>query len=207
MGKKSSFWDRVADKYSKQPVADPESYQLKLKRTQELFTPESKVLEFGCGTGTTALIHAPHVKSILATDISEKMIEICNQKLADTDVTNVEFQQTTLEDLQVEPESFDVIMGHSILHLLPDMEAALARTFQLLKPGGVFVSSTVCMGESMARMIIPFLTVGRWFGRFPYVKSLRIETLEQKVKDAGFEIIESTSPGKKIVCFMVARKP
>lgn len=207
MGKKSSFWDRVADKYSKQPVADPESYQLKLKRTQELFTPESKVLEFGCGTGTTALIHAPHVKSILATDISEKMIEICNQKLADTDVTNVEFQQTTLEDLQVEPESFDVIMGHSILHLLPDMEAALARTFQLLKPGGVFVSSTVCMGESMARMIIPFLTVGRWFGRFPYVKSLRISTLEQKVKDAGFEIIESTSPGKKIVCFMIARKP
>ncbi len=207
MTESATFWNRIAEKYAKSPVSDPDSYELKLKRTQEFFTPESKVLEFGCGTGTTALIHAPYVKSILATDISEKMIDICNRKLADTEYTNVEFRQGTLNTLELEPNSFDVVMAHSILHLVPDMDAALAKTYEVLKPGGIFVSSTVCISETAARFMIPILRIGRWFGRFPYVRSVKVATVEQKVKDAGFDIVERTSPGSKMICFLIARKP
>lgn len=58
----NKFWDRMANKYARQPIADEAAYQHKLDVTRQHFTPQSKVLEFGCGTGSTALLHAPHVK-------------------------------------------------------------------------------------------------------------------------------------------------
>ena len=74
MVKSTKFWDKIAEKYAKQPIADEASYQKKLQVTQGYFKPEMKVLEFGCGTGSTAIIHAPYVKHIRGIDISENMI-------------------------------------------------------------------------------------------------------------------------------------
>ena len=62
MATSTKFWDKIADKYSKQPIADEASYQKKLQVTQEYFKSDMEVLEFGCGTGSTAITHAPHVK-------------------------------------------------------------------------------------------------------------------------------------------------
>ncbi len=76
----SKFWDKIAEKYSKQPIADEASYQKKLEVTRGYLQPEMEVLEFGCGTGSTALIHAPYVKHIRAIDISSKMIAIAKAK-------------------------------------------------------------------------------------------------------------------------------
>ena len=59
MNQSVKFWDKIADKYSKQPIVDEASYQKKLQITQEYFKPDMEVLEFGCGTGSTAIIHAP----------------------------------------------------------------------------------------------------------------------------------------------------
>ncbi|MCB1843434.1 MAG: hypothetical protein KDI09_10770 [Halioglobus sp.] len=53
----AEFWDRIAPGYSRQPIADAESYARKLAATQALMQPHMKVLEFGCGTGSTALAH------------------------------------------------------------------------------------------------------------------------------------------------------
>lgn len=57
----SSFWDRTADKYAATPIADEASYQVKLAETRRRMRSDMNVLEFGCGTGSTALLHAPHV--------------------------------------------------------------------------------------------------------------------------------------------------
>ena len=63
----SEFWDRVAPDYSRQAIADTETYARKLAATQALMQPSMAVLEFGCGTGSTALEHAGHVAQIDAT--------------------------------------------------------------------------------------------------------------------------------------------
>ena len=76
----AQFWDRVAPGYSKKPVTDTESYARKLAATQALMQPNMKILEFGCGTGSTALEHAPHVAHIEATDVSAEMIAIGRNK-------------------------------------------------------------------------------------------------------------------------------
>ena len=53
-----------------------EVYKEKLEATRRYFDADSQVFEFGCGTGSTALHHAPFVQKIVATDISSNMIEI-----------------------------------------------------------------------------------------------------------------------------------
>ena len=203
--KRARFWDRIAAKYSRQPVADEEAYQHKLAVTREYFDPEMSVLEFGCGTGTTAISHAPYVKHIRATDISENMIDIARDKAHAAGVKNVTFECVGVEEISVVDESYDVIMGHSILHLVEDREAVIAQVRRWLKPGGVFVSSTACLGDKMAwfRLIAP---IGRVLGFFPLVRVFKGEELVRAMRDAGFQIEYEWRPEKAIALFIVARK-
>ena len=98
-------------------------------------------------TGTTALHHAPKVASVLATDLSSEMIAIANEKLAETDITNLRFEQWNIETDPLPDEKFDVAMAHSILHLVHHRPLVLSKVHELLKPGGIFVSSTICLGH------------------------------------------------------------
>ena len=149
MRQPSKFWDRLADRYSKRPVADEAAYRKKLQITREYFRPNMEVLEFGCGTGSTAIAHAPYVKHIHAIDISSRMIEIARGKAAVGDVTNVTFEQSSIEEISVPKTSLDAVLGLSILHLLDNKEAAIAKVHEMLKPSGIFVTSTACLGDSM----------------------------------------------------------
>ncbi|WP_299615299.1 class I SAM-dependent methyltransferase [Pelagibius sp.] len=205
MRKPTRFWDRVAEGYAKKPVADEAAYQKKLQVTRGYFRPDMEVLEFGCGTGSTAIAHAPYVKHIRATDISAKMIEIAKGKAEAGKVGNVTFEQSSFDELQAPERSYDAVMGHSILHLLESKEDAIAKVHRLLKPGGVFVSSTVCIGDFMRwlRFIAP---IGRFFGLMPLVKIFTEEDLVAALTAGGFAIDYRWSPKKGKGLFIVAKK-
>ena len=204
MKSSKEFWDKSAQRYAKSRVRDEASYQKKLAITHGYFQPNWSVLEFGCGTGSTALVHAPHVKEILATDISGKMLEIAAQKARDAGVENVRFQQGTLDSLDLEAESFDAVLGLNILHLLEDAEAAIIRAHELLKPGGVFVSSTALVGELMVlwRLLIPAMQA---VGLAPFVNRFSRQSLVTMLTNAGFSIDYEWQPDKASV-FLIARK-
>jgi len=142
MNQSAKFWDKIAKRYSKRPVADEASYQEKLRVTRTYFRPDAEVLEFGCGTGSTAINHSPYVRHIHAIDISSKMIEIAQEKADEGKVSNVKFEQSTIEGVSVPDQSLDAVLGLSILHLLENKEGAIAKVHRMLKPGGVFVTST-----------------------------------------------------------------
>ncbi|MCH9807414.1 MAG: class I SAM-dependent methyltransferase [Alphaproteobacteria bacterium] len=200
------FWDRMAKRYARTPIADEASYQRKLQMSREYLRPESEVLEFGCGTGSTALLHAPYVAHILATDISAKMIEIAQGKADKRGIENVTFLQSDIEALEASSPAYDAIFGLSILHLLEDKEATMGQVHRLLKPGGVFISSTVCLAETMAffKYIGP---IGKFFGLLPHVTVFGKQDLFEALTNAGFEIERQWQPGKGKAVFVVARKP
>ena len=75
-----NFWNEALEKYSQDPTKDMGSYEYKLAKTRAYFEPDMNVLEIACGTGTTALLHAPYVASYHAVDISREMICIAWQK-------------------------------------------------------------------------------------------------------------------------------
>ena len=199
------FWDRIAERYSRKPVADEAAYEKKLKVTREYFRPDMDVLEFGCGTGSTAILHAPYVRHIRATDISPKMIEIAQAKAGAEKVDNLTFEALSLEQLDVPHESMDAVLGMSILHLLEDKEDAIARVHTMLNRGGVFVTSTPCLGDTMTwfKFIGP---IGHFLGLIPMVKVFTVDELVDSLRTAGFEIEHRWQPAKGKAVFIVARK-
>ena len=206
MYKEAKFWDKIAKKYARQPIGDDEAYQKKLEKTREYLTSETEVFELGCGTGSTALLHAPYVKHIHATDISSAMIAIAQGKAKDQGVGNVTFETVALDDVQVADGSKDVVLGHSIFHLLKNREEALAHIYRMLKPGGVLISSTPCVGETMGylKFISP---LARWLGFFPFLRFFNIEDLKKNIANTGFNVEYEWRVGKTMVLFVVARKP
>jgi len=206
MEQAAQFWNKIADRYSKQPIADEASYQKKLQVTQEYFRPDMEVLEFGCGTGSTAIVHAPYVKHIRAVDISSKMIEIARAKADAAGIENITFEVAPCDKLDVADGSLDVVMGMSILHLLENKEEMVARVHRMLKPGGLFITSTACISGMMTvlKVIIPIVSL---FGLAPKTVSFfSVEELEKSLTDAGFEIDYQWQPSKTKAVFIVAKK-
>jgi len=205
MNYSTRFWDRIAAGYARKPVADETAYQQKLAFTQQYLNSDMDLLEFGCGTGSTALIHAPKVRNYQAIDVSTAMLEIARGKQLDKH-PNLKFSCSALEEFQAEPESFDAILGMSILHLLNDPVKGIEKVYQLLKPGGVFISSTACIADSMPwfRYIGP---LGSALRLMPPVRVFSSDTLKGYLKQAGFSIeMEWRSENNRISCFLIASK-
>ncbi len=202
---KARFWDRIAEKYARKPVADQAAYETKLEKTRGHLGPDMTVLEFGCGTGSTAIHHAPHVAHIDAIDISDAMLAIARDKAESAGITNVDFRQADMDSFDAPDGSYDAVLGLSILHLLDDRRGAIAKVNRLLKPDGVFISSTACIGDTMGYMR-PILALGRRFGVFPYVDVFKQAQLISELKEGGFTILEQWQPGKGKGVFIIARK-
>jgi SAM-dependent methyltransferase len=119
-----TYWDRIAPRYARRPVADPAAYDAKLARVRALLRARDRMLEIGCGTGSTALTLAPAVSEIVATDLSEGMIAIAEGKRADAEISNVRFLRAGAGDI-LPGAPFDVIAAFSLLHLVEDVPAVL----------------------------------------------------------------------------------
>ena len=205
MDRSTKFWDKYAERYSKQPIADEVAYQKKLQVTREYFQPDMEVLEFGCGTGSTAIAHAPYVKHIHAVDISSKMIKIAQGKAAEKNIKNVTFEQSTIDELSMANQTLDAVLGLSILHLLENKEKVVAKVHKILKPGGIFVSSTVCLGDTL-KFFKLIAAIGSFFGLIPLVKIFTTKELENCLIDSGFDIDYHWQPGRGKAVFIVAKK-
>ena len=198
------FWDRIAARYARKPIADEAAYATKLEMTQKYLREDSEILEIACGTGGTAIEHAPYVARVLATDVSAKMLEFGRERAEAAGVENVTFRQAAAEDIDAEDASFDAVLALSLLHLLDDRLPVLANIHRWLKPGGTFVSSTAVLGDTMRwfRFIGP---LGHKLGLIPKVRIFTRGELEASITDAGFEIVEAWQPGK-VTDFVIARR-
>lgn len=203
MAKKAKFWDRIAKKYAASPIADEAAYQRKLELTQARLAPDMDVLEFGCGTGGTARHHAQKVRNYRATDISSAMIEIAREKGPVPE--NLSFEVAEFDTMPIEESSLDMVLGLSILHLVPNPDATIAKAFEVLKPGGYFVTSTACMGRMW--FLKPLVPLGRAFGLLPELRFLTEDGLREKMRNAGFVIEEDWQPKVGAALFLIARKP
>jgi 2-polyprenyl-3-methyl-5-hydroxy-6-metoxy-1,4-benzoquinol methylase len=204
MMERSFIWEKLAESYSKKPIADEAAYQKKLQVTREYLRPDMEIMEFGCGTGSTAIVHAPYVKHIQAIDISSKMIEIAQGKARAKNIENITFQRSTIDMFSAADGSFDAVMAFSILHLLDNRDEVIAKVHNMLKPGGIFVTSTICIGDTK-KFIKFFAPIGRLVGLI--LKVFTVKELEDGLTGAGFEIdYQWQPPGEGRSVFIVAKK-
>ena len=202
----AAFWDRVARKYAARPVANPDAYETTLARTRAHLHPDDRVLEVGCGTASTAIRLAPHVARITASDIAGEMVAIGREKVTAAGLDTVTCVQGALGDPALGTGPYDVVLAFNLLHLTRDPGAEVRKVHALLKPGGLFISKTGCLGDRHG-FLKPVIGFMRLLGRAPYVNFLTVAGIEAQIRDAGFEIVETgTYPAKPPARFVVARK-
>ena len=211
LSKDAAFWSKISRKYAADPIRNMEGYLATLERTKSYLTQNDHVLEIGCGSGSTALLLAPHVAHITGTDLAPGMVEIANEKRAEEGLTNVSFKVAEVLDHTPVSGGYDAVLAHNLLHLLPDLDGALAHIASLTKPGGIFVSKTVCapaQGRFTYHLIrsvaIPLMQA---FGKAPFVNFPSVQSLEQKITASGFDIIETGDQSGMLPSrYIVARK-
>jgi ubiquinone/menaquinone biosynthesis C-methylase UbiE len=202
----AQFWDKISRKYSRSPIKDQESYDQTMDRTRSYLSLEDRILEVGCGTGSTALLLAPSVGHVVATDFSPGMIDIANEKRVAGNVENVEFQVADAAANVAPQQPYDAVLTFNLLHLLRDPAETLRALSGELKPGGLLISKSVCLKGGWG--VLPILIkVMQMIGKAPYVNIFSVSELEAIVENAGFKIIETgTFPLKPPSRFIVAQK-
>lgn len=183
-----AFWDKAAEKYDRQTVKGP-NYAARLDRAQQWIGPDASVLDAGCAGGHITLDLAPRVRHILGIDISPRLIDIAEQRRRDLGIDNAAFKATTLDDPALAEGAFDAVTAYSLLHLVEDVPATLARVHALLRPGGRFIAEVPTTAEINAplRLLIRAMTL---VGKAPNVKVYRQADYDRMFADAGFTIDE-----------------
>ncbi len=201
------FWDQIAEKYARSPVKNVEAYEQTLERTASYLSPRDAVLELGCGTGTTALKLGRFVQHYTGSDISKTMINIAEGKAEDQGAGNVDFLAADASGEVFEEGFYAAVLAFNLIHLLDDAEGMLGRAYDLLEPGGMFISKTPCIGERSA-LWRPVIGLMQFFGKAPYLRYVDTKGLEAMIEAAGFSILESrTFNNAGSSRFIAARKP
>jgi SAM-dependent methyltransferase len=113
-------------------------------------------LEIGAGTGyfSLNLAQAGLLRSATATDISPEMVTTLRDNARRIGLTNITATRAQADSLPFPDGSFDVVLGHAVLHHLPDLERAFAEFHRVLAPGGwiIFAGEPSRVGDTLARV-------------------------------------------------------
>jgi ubiquinone/menaquinone biosynthesis C-methylase UbiE len=118
--------------------------------------PYATALELGCGTGffllnlrQAGVLEYGHV-----TDLSPGMVEVAVRNARSLGF-EVEGRVADAESLPYDDESFDLVVGHAVLHHIPDLDLAMREVLRVLKPGGrfVFAGEPTSKGDWVARRL------------------------------------------------------
>jgi ubiquinone/menaquinone biosynthesis C-methylase UbiE len=114
-----------------------------------------RALEIGAGTGyfSLNLLRDGVIEHATATDISAGMLERLAQTAAEF-ALDVDTVKCDAEQLPFEDSSFDLVLGHAVLHHLPGLDRALAEFERVLVPGGtlVFMGEPSRYGDRIAAL-------------------------------------------------------
>ena len=208
--KSEMMWNQLAKNWDKPGVSLGENDLKIIERAKKYLNPGSVVLDYGCATGSIALEIASMAKAVHGIDISSNMVEIAKSKADERNIKNVGFARAAIFDESLGQESFDVILSLNILHLVENPAQVLDRVNRLLKPGGIFISSTPCLGEKTflsVLMNIPIFLLSR-VGVIPSITFFSAFSLTAAITNSGFQMIEqkdlSVRPLRE--CFIVAKK-
>src|SRR5579875_251358 len=112
-------------------------------------------LEVGAGTGYFSLnmMRAGLIDELTCTDISTGMLDMLQANARRLGLDQVSSVQSDAESLPFPDESFDLVVGHAVLHHLPDLDRAFSEFRRVLRPGGtiLFAGEPSLWGDRLAR--------------------------------------------------------
>lgn len=196
------YWDSQADHYKVAMWLFGKPIPEAVRRTATALNGSGAVLEVACGTGLFTEGYAPYVGAVLATDYSEAMVAVSRRRVAG--LSNVRLARRDIGALGEPSAFFDAVVAANVLHLLPDLEGALASIVEVLKPGGLLVVPTYCHSQTRQSRVVSWLM---GVCGFPGERRFNIQSLAAAVRDSGLSVVEAeVIPGRLPLGFVVGRK-
>ena len=201
-----AFWNRRSEVFDKQVLSVYENaYRKTVKRSAAFLKKEDRVFEIGCGTGVATIPLSKYVKEITATDISENMIQKAREKAKNQSKDNIIFRTGELTEMEVEPESYDVVAAYNVLLYMKNQEEVLKKIYEVLKPGGIFLSATDCLGRNLSKDSLK----KSWKSKLhlmPYVAFDTPISLMRKILKNDYEVLEIVNLHKNPPNIFIAAK-
>src|SRR3954470_9354408 len=118
--------------------------------------PYETAMELGCGTGffLLNLMQGGVIKKGSLTDLSPGMVQVALRNAGKLGL-DVDGRVADAERIPYPDHSFDLVVGHAVLHHIPDVPAAFREILRVLKPGGrfVFAGEPTKIGDTYARKL------------------------------------------------------
>lgn len=201
-----AFWNRRSEVFDKQVLSVYENaYRKTVKRSAAFLKKEDRVFEIGCGTGIATIPLSKYVKEITATDISENMIQKAREKAKNQSKDNIFFRTGELTEMEVEPESYDVVAAYNVLLYMKNQEEVLKKIYEVLKPGGIFLSATDCLGRNLSKDSVKKFWKSK-LHLMPYVAFDTPISLMRKIQKNDFEVLEIVNLHKNPPNIFIAAK-
>ena len=129
------FWDTVAGVYDVFVNIINRKTHIRLRNTvSEMISPDDTVLECACGTGMLTSVIAGRCRKLIATDISEKMLDKARKNCQG--IGNIAFEIADITALEYPDNSFEKVVAGNVIHLLDDPRGALSELDRVCMPGG-----------------------------------------------------------------------
>lgn len=187
MTRARAYWDRHAKSYDRSMVLlggpIPRMTELAADAVQG-----AEVLEVAAGTGLMTRALARTAKHVVATDYAQAMVERVAARVHDEGLTNVTCEQADIYELRFGEATFDAVVAANVLHLVPDLDGAIAALRRVVKPGGGIIVPTYCHAETLVSRTLSRVLA---LTGFPGERRLDLEGLRATLERAGVRVERS----------------
>ena len=191
MMSKKNTWEGIADDFDKRVkyVAGVQNIEM-IQTALGGQALSGEILELGCGNGTYSEILAEKAGKLYVTDISQRMISVCRQRLGH--LNHVVIEQQDCFQLSYPEKTFDAVVMANLLHVIPDPEKALRESRRVLKKNGtIIIVSFTTQGMRFFHKIGMICRYLRVFGKPPgSARTLTLNSTRSLLESEGFLVKE-----------------
>jgi 2-polyprenyl-6-hydroxyphenyl methylase/3-demethylubiquinone-9 3-methyltransferase len=151
-----------------------------------------RLLDIGCGGGLLAEPMARLGATVVGADAAAGNIPVAQVHAAQSGL-DIDYRNTTAEDLAAADEQFDVVLNMEVVEHVADPATYLTACQRLLKPGGLHICSTLNRtAKSFAAAIVGAEFIMRWLpkGTHDWNKFITPEELYDLLRDAGLDPVD-----------------